>query len=59
MRRLLARTLYGFGPVCFACGRRGPRACEGHEYGGTIGQWRRRRWAPAWLADRVDCRWTL
>lgn len=59
LRRAAARALYREVLVCFACGRLGDRPCPGHEYGGVITQWRRRRWAPGWLAARVDCRWTL
>jgi hypothetical protein len=55
-KRLIARAFYGLGPVCFACGRRGDRPCSGHEYGGTIGAYRLRRWAPWWLARYVDPR---
>lgn len=64
IRRRLARLFYEHGPVCFACTRRGPTPCPGHEWGGTIIQWRTRRWVraarvPSRLYDRVDCRWTL
>ena len=61
-KRLLAWALYQTGPVCFACGRWGPVPCAGHEYGGTITQWRARRLTrrlPPWLHGWVDCRWTL
>lgn len=61
-KRLLARALYQTGPVCFACQRWSPEPCAGHEYGGTIIQWRTRRLTrrlPRWSYGWVDCRWTL
>lgn len=61
IKRLLALAFYREGPVCFACGRRGATPCQGHEYGGTITQWRSRRLTrrlPMWLYGWVDCRWT-
>jgi hypothetical protein len=63
VKRALARAFYETGPVCFACHRWSPTACPGHEYGGTITQWRSRTWArrfvPSQLYGRIDCRWTL
>lgn len=58
MKRFAAWVLYQKGPVCFACGRRGDHPCAGHEYGGTIIQSRRRRYAPFFLTRYVDCRWS-
>jgi hypothetical protein len=56
-KRLLAWLFYRKLPVCFACGQPGERPCAGHEYGGTILQWRGRALSPWWVGRLVDCRW--